>query len=328
MGRKQCNGDTLIEKAPIKHFLLITRTAFILLFTCVFCSIVAANEAKVSSVQQQRRSITGTVVDEDGTPIIGANVIEVGTTNGTVTNMNGEFELQIQDNASIQISYIGYLDQVINTQGITQLNVVLVEDMRALDEVIVVGYGVQRKVISSGAVSQVEGDDISKISVVNAAKALQGISPGVTIIDRGGAPGSDDPQIFLRGVGTTGNATPLVLVDGIEMSLSQVSSQEIESISILKDAASASIYGSRAAHGVLLITTKRGQKGKAQVSYDGYIGMQDLAIRPKQVGPRDYLEMVNESSVNAGSSPIFSDEVIERLKFKGGNPFNFHIKCW
>ena len=275
-----------------------------------------------TSIQQQKKKITGTITDETGEPIIGANVVEVGTTNGTVTDFDGQFSIDVANDASIRVSYIGYLEQDISTTGRNSFNITIREDNQALEELVVVGYGVQRKVTSTGAVSQVDGDNIQKMSVANASKALQGISPGVTIIDRGGAPGADDPQIFLRGVGTTGNAAPLVLVDGVEMSLSQVPSQEIESISILKDAASASIYGSRAAHGVLLITTKRGKSGKAQVTYNGYVGLQDLAIRPKQVNAQEYLEMVNEASHNAGFSPIFSDEYINKT-VSGVDPYNY-----
>lgn len=283
-----------------------------------------AGNKEIQSAPQptQSKKIMGTIIDEYGEPVIGANVIEKGTTNGVITNLDGYFSLDVPNNATLQISYIGYLPQEIAVAGNNTFNITLREDVKAIDEVIVVGYGVQRKVTATGAVSKVEGGDLAKITTTNASKALQGLSPGITVIDRGGAPGDDNPLIYLRGVGTTGNASPLILVDGIEMSLSQVPSQDIESISVLKDAASASIYGSRAAHGVILVTTKRGQTGKAKINYSGYVGFQDLAVRPKQVNAREYLGMVNESSLNAGGSPLYSDEAIEKI-VSGTDPYNY-----
>lgn len=196
-----------------------------------------------------------------------------------------------------------------------------------MSEVVVVGYGVQRKVTTSGAVTKLEGEEINKMTVVNATKALQGLSSGITVVDRGGAPGSDDPEIYLRGVGTTGDAAPLVLVDGIEMSLSQIPASEIENISVLKDAASASIYGSRAAHGVILVTTKRGKEGKMSISYNGTIGVQDRAVKAKSVTARQYMEMVNEALVNAGSSIKYSEDDIVATE-NGTDPYNHAYTDW
>ena len=195
-----------------------------------------AKATSVPAVAQQKKTITGVVTDDMGEPIIGANVIEKGTTNGIITDMDGKFTLEIAPGAIVQVSYIGYNTQEIKVGNQSTLAIKLVEDTQALSEVVVVGYGIQRKVTTTGAVSKLEGEDLNKMTVVNATKALQGLSPGITIVDRGGAPGSDDPEIYLRGVGTTGNAKPLVLVDGIEMSLSQIPSSEIENISVLKDA--------------------------------------------------------------------------------------------
>lgn len=273
-------------------------------------------------VLPQAKRITGKVIDEMGDPIIGANVVEKGTTNGTITNADGDYMLEIPNNAILHFSYIGYLPQEVPAAGRNFVNVTLVEDVKSIEEVVVVGYGIQRKVTTTGSVGKVEGDELAKMSTVNTSKALQGLTPGITVIDRGGAPGSDDPDIFLRGVGTTGSSSPLILVDGIEMGLSQVPSQDIESISILKDAASASIYGSRAAHGVILVTTKRGKAGKMKLSYSGYIGIQDLAIRPNQVSAREYMDMVNEASLNAGNSPLYSEEVIMNTVNKT-DPFKY-----
>lgn len=271
---------------------------------------------------QKTNQISGVVADITGLPLIGANIVQKGTTNGVITDMDGHFSLEVPANSILVVTYIGYLPLEVRVLGQSNLNIVLKEDVKAIEEVVVVGYGIQKKVTATGSVGKVEGKELSKMNSVNTSKTLQGLSSGLTVIDRGGAPGSDDPQIFLRGIGTTGSSTPLILVDGVEMSLSQVPSQEIESISVLKDAASASIYGSRAAHGVILVTTKKGKVGKMKLSYNGYIGFQDLAIRPKQVGAREYMNLVNEASKNAGKSPLYSEDVIAATE-RGDDPFNY-----
>lgn len=289
--------------------------------TYIVLSSQKGNEDGAPVVAQQKKTITGIVVDEFGEPIIGANVIEKGTTNGIITDIDGRFTLEVPQGSVIQISYIGYNTQEIKIENQSSLTVQLVEDTQALSEVVVVGYGVQRKVTTTGAVTKLEGEEIGKMTVVNATKALQGLGSGITVVDRGGAPGSDDPEIYLRGVGTTGNSSPLVLVDGIEMSLSQVPASEIENISVLKDAASASIYGSRAAHGVILVTTKRGKEGKVKLSYDGSIGFQDRAVKAELVSAREYMTMVNEALVNAGGSNKYSEEDILATE-RGDDPYN------
>lgn len=278
------------------------------------------------SVQQSNR-VTGVVTDANGEPIIGANVIEKGTTNGIISDLDGKFAINVDPGAVLQVSYIGYMTREVTVKDQSFLTIKLSEDTQALNEVVVVGYGVQRKVTTTGAVSKLEGDDLSKMTVVNVTKALQGLSPGITIVDRGGAPGSDDPEIYLRGVGTTGNAKPLVLVDGIEMSLSQIPSSEIDNISVLKDAASASIYGSRAAHGVILVTTKRGKEGKVKLSYDGSVGFQDRAVKAEQVSAREYMTMVNEALINAGGSSKYSEDDILATE-RGNDPFNHSYTNW
>ena len=284
-------------------------------------------ETSALLVDRQKKTITGVVTDEMGEPIIGANVIEKGTTNGIITDIDGKFTLEVAPGAVVQVSYIGYNTQEVKIGNQSALAIRLVEDTQALSEVVVVGYGVQRKVTTTGAVTKLEGDEINKMTVVNATKALQGLSPGITVVDRGGAPGSDDPEIYLRGVGTTGNAKPLVLVDGIEMSLSQIPSSEIENISVLKDAASASIYGSRAAHGVILVTTKRGKEGKVKLSYDGTIGFQDRAVKAEQVSAREYMTMVNEALVNSGGSIQYSEDDILATE-RGDDPYNHSYLNW
>lgn len=288
---------------------------------------IVLNKKDAFKSVQQSNQVTGIVTDANGDPIIGANVIEKGTTNGIISDLDGKFTINVNPGAVLQVSYIGYITREIIVKDQSFLTVKLSEDTQALNEVVVVGYGIQRKVTTTGAVTKLEGDDLNKMTVVNVTKALQGLSPGITIVDRGGAPGSDDPEIYLRGVGTTGNANPLVLVDGIEMSLSQIPSAEIENISVLKDAASASIYGSRAAHGVILVTTKRGKEGKVKLSYDGSVGFQDRAVKAEQVSAREYMTMVNEALINAGGSSKYSEEDILATE-NGSDPYKHSFTNW
>ena len=276
----------------------------------------------------QSITVSGNVTDERNEALIGVNVQVKGTTIGAVTDINGNYSLSVPGNQSVLVfSYVGFLSQEFVVGNQRTIDVTMQEDTQGLEEVIVVGYGVQRKVTSTGAVSKVEGSELSRMNVANTTKSLQGITSGITLVDRGGRPGDDNPELYLRGVGTTGNSNPLILVDGIEMSLNKIPTQEIESISILKDASSASIYGSRAAHGVILVTTKRGTAGKMKVTYNGNIGFQDVAVRPKLVSSREYMEMVNETYTNLGNAPIYSEETISKT-MAGTDPINYPYTSW
>jgi TonB-linked SusC/RagA family outer membrane protein len=287
------------------------------------------NEIRQNIQSSATRLITGEVIDNTGDPIIGASVKLKGTTVGTVTDISGKFTINAPTDGTLIVSYIGYKDAEVSLSADrNEYKVTIKENDQSLDEVVVVGYGTQKKINLTGAVGKVEGSDLGKISVVNPIKALQGMSSGITIMDRGGAPGSDDPEIYLRGVSTTGYAKPLILVDGIEMSLSTVPASEIENISILKDAASSSIYGSRGANGVILVTTKRGKLGKVKVSYDGSIGIQDRAVKAEAVGAREYMEMVNEAYVNSGASSVYTEDMIKAAE-NGTDPYNYsNITDW
>ena len=318
------NVETVIEKQADflhKRWLSNKLSAFLVLFIFLFCVTASAQSVR-------KKTITGIVTDQTGESIIGANVIEKGTSNGTITDIDGRFTLEVSEKSIIQVSFIGYTSREVAVGKQTNITIKLQEDSQTLSEVVVVGYGVQRKVTTSGAVSKVNGDELSKITVPNAAKALQGQVSGLTIIDRGGAPGDDNPVMYLRGIGTTGTSSPLVLVDGVEMSLNAVPSSEIENISVLKDAASASIYGSRAAHGVILVTTKKGKAGKVNVNYSGSIGLQDRAMKPKQVSAREYMEMVNEALINSGKPKgKYSPEDID-ITERGTDPYKHAYNNW
>ena len=253
--------------------------------------IVAYNE-----LQQQQKTMTGKITDSNGEPIIGANIIEVGTTNGTVTDIDGNFSLQVKDDAILHISYIGYLEQDINTAGKTSVNVVLQEDTKTLEELVVVGYGVQKKKLVTGATIQVKGDEIEKQNTTSVLGALQSYTPGVYITQSSGQVG-ENYKIHIRGLGTASSNEPLYVIDGVPGgSINALNPGDIESIDILKDAASAAIYGARAANGVLLVTTKQGKAGKTKVSYDGYVGVQNAitnGVRPANA--KEYMTLVNDA---------------------------------
>lgn len=239
-----------------------------------------ASDAR-SMVIQQMKQITGVVSDQAGEPIIGANVSVKGTTNGTITNYDGEFSLNVPEGATLQISYIGYLTQEIRVDSQTRLNIVLQEDTQTLDEVVVVGYGVQKKSDITGSVTSVAKERLSKLPVTNVLQAVQGAAAGVTITQTSGIPG-DAPDALVRGRNSiNASSGPYVVVDGIPISksggtLNDINPNDIESMEILKDASATAIYGTNGANGVILITTKRGTSSKPTIRYNGYVGIEDF----------------------------------------------------
>ena len=262
--------------------------------------ILTQKEVNVLIAQQQVKNISGKIVDQNGEPVIGANVVEKGTANGVISDLEGRFSIRVQDNAELQISYIGYVDQIIPVAGKENLGIVLKEDYQNLDEIVVVGYGVQKKKLVTGATVQVKGDDLQKLNTVNPLGALQSQAPGVSIVKNSGVPG-EGFKISVRCVGTTGNSTPLYIVDGVTTgSIDHLSPADIESIDVLKDAASAAIYGARAANGVVLVVTKQGRKGKASISYDGYVGIQNLYKDVETLNVKEFALIMNEAAVNSG----------------------------
>ncbi len=265
--------------------------------------VLSRKEDNASFEQQQGKTISGKIVDQRGEPIIGANVVEKGTTNGIISDVDGNFSLNVAPGATLVISYIGYVDQKISVVGKEKLNVVLVEDSQSLDEVVVVGYGVQKKKLVTGATIQVKGDELQKLSTISPLTAMQSQSPGVLITSTSGAPDSGY-KVNIRGLGTIGDSNPLYVINGIVgADLNSLNPSDIESIDVLKDAASASIYGSRAANGVILITTKQGKVGKTSVSYDAYVGIQNVAKYMDVLNAQEYMEIQNESLQNVGIAP-------------------------
>ncbi|QGY42423.1 SusC/RagA family TonB-linked outer membrane protein [Maribellus comscasis] len=279
---------------------------------------------------RQQQSVSGKVTDSNGLPLPGVTVIIKGTTAGAVTDINGNYSLTLQSESDILIfSFVGLLTQEVEVNSRSTIDITMQEDVLGVEEVVVVGYGSQKKVNLTGAIASVAGEDLARRQVAQTSMVLQGVAPGVVVTQRNGQPGRDGGTISIRGKTTLGNSAPLVLVDGIEMGINNIDPTLIESVSILKDAASASIYGSRAANGVILVTTKRAQKDVLSVSYNGYIGTQRPTDIPNMVGAIDHMLLTNEAYVNVGKSPLYSDEYIEEYRANmATNPDKYPDTDW
>ena len=254
----------------------------------------------VNSVQQSKK-VTGNVSDAEG-PIIGASVVEKGNAgNGTVTDLDGNFSLNVKPGATIVITYIGYQKQEIVVGNQSNLNVTMKTDDKTLEEVVVVGYGVQKKKLVTGSTIEVKGEDIQKMNTTQVLGALQSQTPGVNIQAASGQPG-DGFKISIRGAGTNGNTAPLYIIDGVAGDINNLNPADIERIDVLKDAASCAIYGSAAANGVILVTTKQGKQGKIQVSYDANVGWANVYRMPKMLNAKQYMEVMDQVRFNSGES--------------------------
>lgn len=285
----------------------------------------------VNSVQQQGKTITGTVVDNAGDAIIGATIIVQGdASHGTVTDIDGKFTLSnVPNNAIIEVSYVGMKPQTIETAGRNRVSVVMEEDLEMLEELVVVGYGVQKRVNLTGSVSEVSKDKLSERPITSVASALQGIVPGLTITSGQGRPGdSGNTSMRVRGQGTLNNSNPYILIDGIESgTIDQIDPHDIESISILKDAASAAIYGSKASNGVILITTKRGVSGKPKISYSATLGKNTPTGFIERMSSADYAHYYNIALQASGKAPRFSEAEISKFR-DGSDPYQYPNTDW
>ena len=261
-----------------------------------------------TSIQQQKKVATGRVVDNQGEPLIGVTVMEVGTSNGTVTDLDGNFSLSLKNpNGKITITYIGFNPQTLTAAS--NMQITMKSEDKELNEVVVVGYGTQKKVNLTGSVSSVDSKALESRPIQNVQSGLQGMMPGVTISGTNGAPGMDSGSINVRGVGTLNSSSPYILIDGVESgTMSSLDPNDIESISVLKDAASAAIYGSKAANGVILITTKRGKSGKPQVSYNGYVSVQNPTSLIDRLDSYEYAHMLNDALESEGKAKKFTSE--------------------
>lgn len=281
------------------------------------------------------RKIKGVVGDGNNEPLIGATVKVKGTNIVTVTDMDGNFELEVPSGAELVVSYIGFNDQTVKISGSkSKYDVELQENTNSLDELVVIGYGTVKKKDLTGAVAAVKGDELVNKRTTMLSNALQGSLSGVTVSRNSSAPGSGASSIRVRGITTIGESSPLVIVDGVESTLDYVNANDVESISVLKDAAAASIYGSKAAAGVILVTTKRGNDtGKIDLKYNAEFGWEIRTRQPSMVGVTRYLEMNNELQYNDNPSGGFfqvytADQTKNWVKYNQTDPNNYPITDW
>ena len=248
--------------------------------------------------------VKGTVIDGAGEPVIGASVRVQGTNTGAVTDFNGEFSVPAASNATLEISFVGYVTETVSVQGRDNITVTLREDATTLNDVVVIGYGVQKKKLVTGATVQVKGEEIAKLNTTSALEAMQSSTPGVQITQSSSQPGKGY-KVYIRGIGTTGNSAPLYVIDGVAGGdINGINPADIESIDILKDAASAAIYGARAANGVILVTTKQGKAGKIELSYNGAMGWSNVYKRPQLLNAQQYMTIMDEYTFNTSGTKM------------------------
>lgn len=278
----------------------------------------------------EQKSVSGKVTDKNGEPLPGVSVTFRGTTSGTITNVDGGYVLNnVPDGAVLHFSFVGMKTLDVEVGDQSQVNVIMTEDMIGIDEVVAVGYGVQKKVNLTGAVQNVRSEDIVKRSASNTSNALQGLIPGVSVVQSSGRPGADGATIRIRGTGSLNSSSnPLVLIDGVEGDMNYIDMNTIESISVLKDAASASIYGSRASNGVILITTKRSKDGKLKVNYNGYVGVNKPTEMPDPVDAVAYMEAINVARANSDQDPQYPESLINDYKTLGADNINRYDTDW
>ncbi len=304
-------------KSRMKHILLIGTAMFLIspitLYAGVTVDLNTNTETGIMNVAQQQQTVKGIVKGPDGLPVIAANISQKGTNNATITDLYGNFTLNITgQHPVLVISYIGYVTTEVNVSGRAFIEVVLQEDVEALDEVVVVGYGTMRKKDVTGAVSSVRTEDITKNATSNVMQAIAGKMSGVQVVQNSGTPGGD-VSILIRGVGTINDASPLYVIDGVPVSggMWYLNPNDVESIDVLKDASATAIYGSRGANGVVMVTTKQAQEGHTEINFDYSYGIQHSAKTYDMLNASQYAALHNEMRTNAGPeyslNPAFSD---------------------
>ena len=273
------------------------------------------------NVLGQTKTITGLVSDEAGLPLPGVTVVVQGTVNGTTTDFDGNYSIgNVGPEDRLVYTYIGMVSQTLNVGQQTTINVTLLESYESLEEVVVVGYGVQKKALTTGANLNVKGEDIAELNTSTAMEALQGVAPGVSVTRNNGEPGAGT-KVTIRGLGTIGNSSPLYIVDGVAVgNIDYLNSSDIQSIDVLKDAASAAIYGSRAANGVVLVTTHKGRQGsKAQIQYDSYYGIQKIYKNLSPLNAQEYMYIMDEGRVNDGLEPNDWEAILQNNNWLNNN---------
>ena len=291
------------------------------------------NHSRSTAITQQAKTkvVKGVVLDDMG-PVIGATVFVKGTQNGMATNLDGEFSLTVPVGATIVVSFIGYEDKEVVYKGEPELKIMLTENVTTLEEVQVIAYGTTKKVTVTGALSSMKSDEIMKSPVGSIANALSGKIPGLSSVQSSGQPGADDATIYVRGVGslTEGLSAPLMLVDGVERSFYQLDPNEIEDITVLKDASATAVFGVRGANGVVLVTTKRGQEGKAKISFSTSMALQLPTRIPEFANSYDYATTYNNAQLRDGVTEenlAFSPEMLEAFRTHS-NPLIYSDTDW
>lgn len=295
--------------------------------------VILSDKGMKAEEMKQAKIVTGVIQDANGEPVIGANVVEKGTTNGTISDLEGRFSLNVAPGATLVITYIGYVPREISVGNNSSIAVTLEEDTEMLEEVVVVGYGTVKKKDLTGAVAAIKGDDLAARRTTQLSTALQGSVAGVLVTRDNAAPGAAVGSIKVRGVTTIGETSPLVIIDGVPGSLNDVNPNDVESMSVLKDAASASIYGSRAAAGVILITTKRAKEKDLAINYSFEYGFEIPTKQPEYVGTKRFLETTNELRYNdnksGGWNQVYSeDDVNNWEKYNQTDPDKYPITDW
>lgn len=290
-----------------------------------------AGQASSAGESGKSLEISGTVTDKNGEPLIGVGVTLQGTSTGAITDADGRYTLSVPSgNTVLEFAYLGFASYTTTVGNRNVIDVVMSEDVQYLDEVVVVGYGTQKKVNLTGSVSMVTSEDMASRPISNVSSGLQGLLPGVTVVNPSGQPGSSSTSIRVRGIGTIGNANPLILIDGVEGDLQSLNPDDIESVSVLKDAASSAIYGARAANGVLLITTKKlNESGdaKARVTFGAYFGMQTPTRLPEMADAIEYMTLDNEARANVGTSQAWFQDDFDAVA-NGTDPNHFGNTDW
>ena len=311
---------------PLLHYLLLVWLSGVA-SSLTYAHPLSYHTSPPRHVSQQR-AITGQITDENSESLPGVNVLVKNTTLGTVTDMDGNYRLNVPDDAeTLVFSSIGYTTQEVSLDNRTVVDVQLVPDQTELDEIVVVGYGSQKKVNLTGAVGVIESKQFESRPVTNVTQSLQGQVPGLLVNQTGGQPGDENFVLKIRGNSTFSDNDPLVIVDGVTMSLNSLNPHDIESVSVLKDAASTAIYGARASGGVVLVTTKSGKAGKVRVSYDGYVGFQEATTLPETVNAYDHVTLFTEGEFNNNPNTTtfkYSEEEIEKYR-TGEYPSNDRI---
>lgn len=281
----------------------------------------AQQEAEVKNISKPtgKQHVSGHILDADGMPVIGATVMQKRTSNGTITDMDGKFEFDADRNSELIISYVGYVSQEVKASQASNITVTLKEERKNIEEIVVIGYGTQKKVSVTGAMASTKGDEIAAVPTPNVTNTLAGRLPGLISYNRSGEPGYDDAGLLIRGASTIGDSSPLLVVDGVADragTLGRIDPNDIESITILKDA-SAAIYGSRAANGVILVTTKRGNEGRVQIKYTANVGLSRPTVLPNMCDSWEYAQLINEINPNT-----YSEEMIQKFR-DGSDPLNY-----